>query len=54
MTNLLSGYRTYIIGWVLLLKGVAGFFFPDTGISTDPAQDIELGMVALGLRAAIK
>ncbi len=51
---MLRGYKTYIVGVLLIGKGIAGFFLPDSGISADPASDIQLGLVALGLRAAIK
>ena len=52
--NFLPGMKTNIVGVLLLCKGVAGFLLPDAGISADPASDIQLGLVALGLRAAIK
>ncbi len=48
------GTKTYIIGAILIAKGVAGFLLPDSAISADPASDIQLGLVALGLRAAIR
>jgi len=52
--NFLAGYKTNIIGTILILKGIAAFLLPDAGISPDPSGDIQMGLVALGLRAAIK
>lgn len=54
MPKFLSGYKTNIIGWSLILKGVLQFVMPDLNTSADPAGDIQMGLVALGLRAAIK
>jgi hypothetical protein len=51
---MLDGYKTYIIGIVLIVKGAAGAAFPESGVSNDPAMDIQMGLVALGLRRAIK
>jgi len=54
MLNFLPGYKTYVVGWVLIVKGALGFLMPDVGITADPAADIQMGLVALGLRKAIK
>ncbi len=51
---MLRGYKTNIVGGLLIVKGIAAFLLPDSGISADPASDIQLGLVALGQRAAIK
>ncbi len=51
---MLQGYKTNIVGVLLIVKGIAGFLLPDSAISADPASDIQLGLVALGLRAAIR
>ena len=53
MPDFMNGKKTYIIGWLLVLKGIAGFLLPDVWISEDPAGDISMGLVALGLRKAI-
>lgn len=54
MPDFLEGKKTYIVAWALLVKGVLGFILPDQGISADPAMDVQMGLVALGLRKAIK
>ena len=47
-----AGYRTYVIGMLSVLKGAAGFFYPDSGVSDNPALDIQIGLGLMGLRAA--
>ena len=54
MPSFLSGYKTYIVGWMLVLKGIVGAVFPESGVSDNPSMDIQMGLVALGLRKAIK
>ncbi len=54
MLNFMPGYKTYFVGVVLIVKGLIGMFLPDSGVSSDPMMDIQLGLVALGLRKAIK
>ena len=50
---MIDGYKTYIIGAVLIIKGAAGIIFPDSGVSDNPAQDIEMGLLAVGFRSAM-
>lgn len=54
MLNILAGYKTYIVAYILLAKGILGYIFPDSGISPDPSGDIQLALIGLGLRKAIK
>ena len=51
--GILKGRKTYIVGWLMLVKGIIGFLIPDAGISDSPALDVQMGLVALGLRKAI-
>lgn len=47
-----SGYRTYIIAIASIVYAAYGFFFQN--LSGDTAlQIVQVGLVALGLRAAI-
>ncbi len=52
MLNFLPGSKSYIVGLLLVAKGVAGYLWPDVAPG-DPNQDVLMGMGILGLRKAI-
>ncbi|MGI9292558.1 MAG: hypothetical protein ACR2PS_01130 [Pseudomonadales bacterium] len=49
----LPGYKTYILGTVLVAKGLAGLFFPEHNVSDNPGMDIQMGLMAIFVRAGI-
>lgn len=51
--NFLAGHKTYILAWTMIWAGVVGFFFPDFSLSADPVTNINMGLIAVGLRRAI-
>jgi len=51
---LLDGYKTYIVGAVAIILGIAGAVFPEAGLTADPMSMIATGLVALGLRRGMK
>lgn len=54
--NFLSGYKTYIMGAIAILNGLAGFAGIKTGINSDPASSIQsiwAGLTAIFLRSGM-
>ena len=49
----LPGYKSYILGSVLIAKGLAGLFFPEQNISDNPGFDIQAGLMTIFIRAGI-
>lgn len=55
--NFLAGYRTYILGAIAILNGIAGFAGIKTGVNSDPASSIQsiwAGLTAIFLRKGMK
>ena len=56
MLNFFPGYKTYIIGGLMIAWGLASAFFPDLGLmpaAEEPTRAIMEGLALLGLRKAI-
>lgn len=56
MLNIFPGYKTYIIGGLMIAWGIASAFFPDLGlmpVAEEPTRAIMEGFALLSLRKAI-